>query len=328
MGFFSLKAQCAICNKTVGLNRFQLSKNVWICPACKKEALSKINGWNKFNKLTKMSVDEIKRLISSPYSVNITTDNSVRKHEENRQLFLKNAHEKFNTELNSIPQIEIQLSDEKTKRHYLKDFEEVEFKKITKATNIEKLLPFVVIDVETTGLSAGSCEIIEFSAIKYETDINTPTACMTTLLKSKKPIPEKVIEITNITDEMIADKPYFYQIKDSVNEFIKGCNIVGQNTLFDLKFLYVNGADLNYSVKYYDTLQIAKSTLKGAKRQYRAMYGGYVPDYDSEYDVVDFKLDTLCEFFNIYREDSHRSLSDCYATAKLFSELIDYKKMQ
>lgn len=328
MGFFSLKAQCAICNKTVGLNRFQLSKNVWICPACKKEALSKIGGWTKFDDLMKMSVDEIKQLINNPNTIKIDAGEALQKSKDHRQLFLENAHRKFNDGLNSIPQIEIQLSDEKIKRRYLKNFEEVEFKKITKAKNIEKLLPFVVIDVETTGLSAGSCEIIEFSAIKYETDINTPTACMTTLLKSKKPIPDDVIKITHITDEMIDDKPYFYQIKDSINEFIKGCNIVGQNTLFDLKFLYVNGVDLDYNVKYYDTLQIAKSTLKGPKTKYSAWQGGYAPDYDSEYDVVDFKLDTLCEFFNIYRENSHRSLSDCYATAKLFSELIDYKKMQ
>lgn len=37
MGFFDLKVKCAICDNDVGLNRFQLTKNVWICPNCLKK---------------------------------------------------------------------------------------------------------------------------------------------------------------------------------------------------------------------------------------------------------------------------------------------------
>ena len=42
MGFFSLKATCAICNREVGLNRFRIGKTVdgkdiWKCPECTKK---------------------------------------------------------------------------------------------------------------------------------------------------------------------------------------------------------------------------------------------------------------------------------------------------
>ena len=42
MGFFSLKATCAICGKEVGLNRFRIGKtldgrDIWKCPACTKK---------------------------------------------------------------------------------------------------------------------------------------------------------------------------------------------------------------------------------------------------------------------------------------------------
>lgn len=49
MGFFSLKATCAICGKEVGLNRFKIGKTtdgkeIWACPACaKKGGLLKID---------------------------------------------------------------------------------------------------------------------------------------------------------------------------------------------------------------------------------------------------------------------------------------------
>lgn len=42
MGFFDLKATCAICGKEVGLNRFKIGKTtsgkeIWKCPACAKK---------------------------------------------------------------------------------------------------------------------------------------------------------------------------------------------------------------------------------------------------------------------------------------------------
>ena len=42
MGFFSLKATCAICGKEVGLNRFKIGKttsgqDIWKCPECTKK---------------------------------------------------------------------------------------------------------------------------------------------------------------------------------------------------------------------------------------------------------------------------------------------------
>ena len=189
------------------------------------------------------------------------------------------------------------------------------FSKITKATKIEKLFPLVVLDVETTGLNKRNCDIIEFSAIKYENDLNHPTSCLSTLLKIDKPIPEKITGLTGITNDMISEKPYFYEVVDQIQNYIKGCNIVGHNLGFDLEFLYVNGIDLNEKRRLFDTLEIAKTTLK-------AEY-----NHRNSWDVFDYKLDTLCEYYNIFRNNSHRSLSDCLATAKLFSKLIDEKQI-
>lgn len=55
MGFFSLKATCAICNEEVGLNRFQIANKEWICPKCFKKC-----GFNALTPIRKMTVSEIK----------------------------------------------------------------------------------------------------------------------------------------------------------------------------------------------------------------------------------------------------------------------------
>ena len=61
MGFFDLKVKCAICDNDVGLNRFQLTKNVWICPNC----LKKLGGTAVFPILKKMNINEIKEKLNN-----------------------------------------------------------------------------------------------------------------------------------------------------------------------------------------------------------------------------------------------------------------------
>ena len=55
MGFFDLKVKCAICDNDVGLNRFQLTKNVWIFPNC----LIKLGRTEVFPILKKIKNNEI-----------------------------------------------------------------------------------------------------------------------------------------------------------------------------------------------------------------------------------------------------------------------------
>lgn len=55
MGFFSLKAVCAICDKDTGLNRYQIANKEWICPDCFKKC-----GFNALTPIKKMTVSDIK----------------------------------------------------------------------------------------------------------------------------------------------------------------------------------------------------------------------------------------------------------------------------
>ena len=256
---------------------------------------------------------------------NITVDSDAAKSKHEYTLQSENdKRAAFSAELMSLPRIEINVPNIQTVRRDSSSMPAIKFSNITKKTNLKKIFPLVVVDVETTGLSPDNDEIIEVSAIKYNYDF-TPSSCFTTLLKPSGHIPSRATAINNITDDMVAGCRSFLEVAPSLGEYISGCNVCGHNLLFDLKFLFCGGADLPKEIKYFDTLDIAKRTLKkqGGK-EYDPDTGKYVEITD--YDVTDYKLNTLCDYYDIQRMDAHRSLSDCLATGKLLKCLV-YDKL-
>lgn len=226
---------------------------------------------------------------------------------------LKKKHDKqqeakanFAEDMNMLDEICVQVfvSDQPSARHLVSEMPLFHFTNITKVTNFQKIFPIVVLDVETTGLKARGDSIIEVSAIKYEEKFAAPTSCFTSLVKPRKPIPVSATAVNGITDEMVSGAPYFEQIADSFSKYIEGCNVLGHNLSFDLKFLFCGGVQFSEKVRYYDTLDLVKRTL------------------DRGTDVYDYKLDTLAEHFGIYRDNAHRSLSDCFATSFVFQGLV------
>lgn len=224
----------------------------------------------------------------------------------------------FSSELMAIPRQDIPIG-EKVNRKRASDMPLIEYKNITRRTNISKLFPLVVIDIETTGLNARD-DIIEVAAIKY-TEGFVPESCCSVLCKPRKPIPEETTEINGITNEMVAECPLFSTVANGITEYIKGCNIVGHYLEFDIKRLFVGGVEFSDKVRYYDTLELVKRVLKAS---YSKKYNYHTNKYEEVefWDVVDYKLDTLCDHYGIYRDDAHRALSDCFATAMLFKNLI------
>lgn len=243
---------------------------------------------------------------------------------ERRAQYISNMKAEFSETVANIPRVEIEFSDEKINRRKSYDMPDIHCTNITRSTNMEKLFPLVVVDVETTGFKPEGNDIIEVSAIKYSAGFK-PVSCFTTLLKPRKPIPNDATAVNHITDDMVKDCKPFWSVANSFSQYISGCNIVGHNVMFDLRFLFSCGATLPEKVRYYDTLDLARKTLvaRGAKK-YDHEANTYVP-VDDDYDVWDYKLGTLCEYYDIFRTDAHRSLSDCYATGMLFKRLISSK---
>lgn len=244
-------------------------------------------------------------------------------YKQKRAAYIERKKAEFNQELSQIPCVPVVQSLERTKRANMISMPEIKYSNITRSTNLAKLFPLVVVDTETTGVKPGGNDIIEVSAIKYGPDF-VPISCFTALCKPRKPIPAEATEVNHITDEMVADAPPFALIASAFSEYIAGCNMVGHNLPFDLRFLYISGVELPPKAKYYDTLDLAKKVLtKYGGKKYNHKTGEY--EEVEDWDVYDYKLDTLCEYYDVYRSGAHRSLSDSYATGLLFKNLIDDK---
>ena len=100
----------------------------------------------------------------------------------------------------------------------------------------EVLNDYIVLDIETTGLSNKSDEIIEFAAIRYT--CGDELKRFHTLIKPSKPIPAKITKLTGIADEDVADAPAWDDVRDDILHFLGERPIIGHNLAsFDAPFL-------------------------------------------------------------------------------------------
>ena len=211
------------------------------------------------------------------------------------------AISQFEAELSAIPQSEVKPSAP-AQQQLLKNLPDYSFSNITRKTRLDSIFPLVFLDVETTDLYPTKGEIVEVAAIKFDTGM-IPVESFATLCKPKASIPDTITEINGITDSMVADAPTFAEIAPALTDFLAGCHVAGHNLDFDLRFIFAHGAKLPENTRYYDTLDLAHLTVPSA----------YISNY---------KLDTLCNYYQIWRGTSHRALSDCFAASKLFTHLI------
>lgn len=118
-----------------------------------------------------------------------------------KTVLIYNSLIQFENELDSIPKHEIVInkSSDDFKRS-LEKMKNVIFSKIGKSFDKSRLFKFVVIDVETTGLSANRNKIVEISAIKF-IDFE-PVESFSTLVNPRVSISEEVTLINSINNDI------------------------------------------------------------------------------------------------------------------------------
>jgi DNA polymerase III epsilon subunit-like protein len=96
-------------------------------------------------------------------------------------------------------------------------------------------VPFVALDLETTGSRPGTSKITEIGAVRYEGF--REVGHFHTLVNPMRPIPPMITQITGITQEMVADAPRIDEVIPDLLEFLKGAIVVAHNACFDVGFL-------------------------------------------------------------------------------------------
>ena len=167
---------------------------------------------------------------------------------------------------------------------------------------------YCVLDLETTGFSAVTEKITEVGIMKVKN--GEVIGEFSTFVNPEKHIPERVTEVTNITDEMVKDADTIEKVFPKILEFLgddKETVIVAHNANFDVGFLKQNAKALGYEFNYtyLDTLSLAKDLF---------------PDYKK------YKLGKIAENLGIKVEVAHRALDDVDTTVKVFKVMIDMLK--
>lgn len=165
----------------------------------------------------------------------------------------------------------------------------------------------VVFDTETTGLSPESCQIIELAMLIMD---RAGTTNYNELIKlpEGEHLPKEIVELTHITDEMLADGIPEKTAARDIFDTLSGGRVlmIAHNCQFDMNFLletlrrYYGSAaaeQLVNSCDWIDTLTVYRD---------RAAYPNKLANAIEHYHLSD-------RFAN-----SHRAIDDCNALAAVY----------
>ncbi len=168
----------------------------------------------------------------------------------------------------------------------------------------------VILDTETTGLSADKDRIVEIACVELNNHIPTKNI-FHSFLNPKIKVSAEALSVHGYSDEFLSNKPTFKDIVKDFLNFIRDKKLIIHNADFDLGFLNNELKRLNIKPilksEIIDTLQIARSKFPG----------------------VGNSLDALCKRFkiNVQAREKHSALLDCHLLSKVYIELIDKKEL-
>ena len=159
---------------------------------------------------------------------------------------------------------------------------------------------YCVFDLETTGISHITEKITEIGAIKIKNGEIVDS--FSTFVNPEKPIPEEVVNVTHITDDMVKDSPTIDKVMPEFLEFIGDSVLVAHNADFDVGYMKYNCEKLGISFEHthIDTLRLAKAIF---------------PEFGR------YNLGYIADKLGIKVEVAHRALDDVKTLVAVFNEM-------
>ena len=164
---------------------------------------------------------------------------------------------------------------------------------------------FVVFDLEGAGFLEE--DITEIAAIRVSSS-GEILEIYQQLVRPITKLNRRVVAITGITEDMLADKPKLDDVLDDFFAFVGDSIVLGHDIGYN-DIMNINMACRRFRRKelflpeFLDTERIAKRLLP-------TQTGGK------------FGLDALMKYYNLQAEGEHRALADCYSTWALYQCLL------
>jgi DNA polymerase-3 subunit epsilon len=170
-----------------------------------------------------------------------------------------------------------------------------------------RALEYAVVDVETTGGSAGGGDRITEIAVVGVRGDGEVLETFSSLVNPGRPIPPFISSLTGITNAMVRVAPTFAEVADHVAGLLRGRIFVAHNASFDWGFVdwelaSAVGSGLEVmSLRRLCTVRLARRVVPELKRR---------------------SLGTLSDYFGVENTARHRALGDAQATAVVFGHLL------
>ena len=163
---------------------------------------------------------------------------------------------------------------------------------------------FVVVDVETTGMSAVEDRITEIAMMKVQA--GTLVDEFSTLVNPLLTIPAFITSMTGIDNVMVQNAPTAREVVPFVAEFLGDSIFVAHNAAFDWGFV-------TQTARRERGIELRNPTLCTVKLSSRIL-----PNLPSK------SLGPVAEYLNITIPERHRASGDAYATALVLVKFLSF----
>ena len=161
---------------------------------------------------------------------------------------------------------------------------------------------FVAFDIECTGLYADRDRITEIGAVLFGPEGEKDR--FNTFVNPGMPIPDEIVRLTGITDDMVADAPGEAEALRAFLEFCGDRPLVAHNADFDVGFLSAAAARCGAAFRpvYLDTLVLAQTLLPHLKRH---------------------RLDVVSDFLSLPEFKHHRASDDALVCGRILVKFLE-----
>ena len=168
-------------------------------------------------------------------------------------------------------------------------------------------MEFAVVDIETTGSTPQSAGITEI-AIVIHNGVEV-TGKYVTLINPRHKIPPFIVNMTGISDEMVAGAHLFEEVAPQIYNLLNGRVFVAHNVSFDYSFVHylLGRSGFQWSAPKLCTIKLSRRVFPG---------------------LVKYGLGSLTRDLGIKIEGRHRAWGDAAATAQVLTMAIEKEGMQ